>query len=150
MTDPDGRSFLWCYISKKQHPTNVLQKGQSANFLSKFADCIGADGGTRTRTSMGHQHLKLASLPIPAHPHCAPFGALEYYSHLIPVCQELFSSCSQFPSLKHFRKEKRLNMINSATIQPTTASKTFTILHQFPLSPSGRTNSRLIMVRSTT
>ena len=30
---------------------------------------FGADDGTRTRTAVGHQHLKLASLPIPAHPH---------------------------------------------------------------------------------
>ena len=29
----------------------------------------GADDGTRTRTAMGHKHLKLASLPVPAHPH---------------------------------------------------------------------------------
>ncbi len=50
----------------------------------------GAADGTRTRTPMGHKHLKLASLPIPAQPQLVLPGQLYHYSHRYRVCQELF------------------------------------------------------------
>ena len=52
---------------------------------------FGAADGSRTRTPVGHQHLKLASLPIPAQPQTTVFKRLPcYYSGTVCICQRNF------------------------------------------------------------
>ena len=58
--------------------------------MSKHVAFFGADDGTRTRTAVGHQHLKLASLPIPAHPQIC-FLSLFIIGENIAVVKKEFS-----------------------------------------------------------
>ena len=61
------RKWVLSYRSKKTNNPNPSPIGKRFGLYG-----FGADDGTRTRTAVGHQHLKLASLPVPAHPHIGP------------------------------------------------------------------------------
>lgn len=54
-------------------PTQT-HKHDNGEFAAKFSG--GTADGTRTHTSVRHQHLKLACLPIPAQPHKKKWEAL--------------------------------------------------------------------------